>query len=72
MTKERTPIQDEEDQILDLFNSLTIKIPFTTDARAINYDGFKFAIERMMDLADLQGKLDAFHASVETIRAVKS
>lgn len=69
---ERTLSPQEEAQILELFNQVTVNIPgLKSEIKAISYDGFKIAIVQMMEIADLKGKLEALDVSLKTIREAK-
>ena len=69
---EKTLSPEDEANIQDLFQKVTVKIPgVDSDIRAIGYDGFKLAVEQMMEIADLKGKLEALDVSLQTIRSAK-
>lgn len=46
--------QHEQD-LQKLFNSVTVKIPGTETIHAISFNGFKLAVERLMDEAYQHG-----------------
>jgi hypothetical protein len=70
--EDRTLTSDEEAQILELYEKVTVAIPgLKTEIRAISFDGFKIAVEQMMQIADLKGKLEALDVSLKAIRSAK-
>ena len=71
--EDRTLTSDEEAQIFELYEKVTVAIPgLDTEIRAISFDGFKIAVEQMMKIADLKGKLEALEVSIETIRSSRT
>jgi hypothetical protein len=69
---EKKITSDEETQILELYEKVTVTIPgLNTEIRAISFDGFKLAVEQMMQIADLKGKLEALDVSLKAIRSAK-
>jgi hypothetical protein len=56
-------VQDHKVKIKELFDQLTAEIPGTTRFRAINEEGFKMAIDVMMNEAFYMGQKDAVEAS---------
>jgi hypothetical protein len=64
---------DEESRIIELFEAVTVKIPgLESDIRAITIDGFKLAIEQMMHIADLKGKIEALDVSLKVLRETQT
>lgn len=73
MNAQRILTSEEEAQISDLFQKVTVAIPgISSDIRAINIDGFKLGVSKMMEIADLKGKLEALEVSIETIRSTRT
>jgi len=65
-------VQDHEVKIRELFSQLTAEIPGTVGFRAINAEGFKMAIEIMMNEAFYLGQMDAVEASESVFSQVFS
>lgn len=65
-------IQDHEVKIKELFSQLTAEIPGSTRFRAINAEGFKMAIDIMMNEAFYMGQMDAVEASESVFSQVFS
>lgn len=64
---------DEESRIIELFEAVTVNIPrMESDIRAITYDGFKLAIQQMMYIADLKGKIEALDVSLKVLRETQT
>jgi hypothetical protein len=73
MNTQRILTSEEEAQISDLFQKVTVSIPgVSSDIRAINIDGFRLGVSKMMEIADLKGKLEALEVSIETIRSSRT
>jgi hypothetical protein len=73
MNTQRTLTSEEEAQISDLFQKVTVSIPgISSDIRAINIDGFTLGVSKMMEIADLKGKLEALEVSIETIKSTRT
>jgi hypothetical protein len=73
MNTQRTLTSEEEAQISDLFQKVTVSIPgITSDIRAITIDGFTLGVSKMMEIADLKGKLEALEVSIETIKSTRT
>jgi hypothetical protein len=73
MNTQRIITSEEEAQISDLFEKVTVPIPgISSDIRAINLDSFKLGVTKMMEIADLKGKLEALEVSIETIRSTRT
>jgi|LakMenE01Jun11ns_1017448.scaffolds.fasta_scaffold9594523_2 hypothetical protein len=73
MNTQRIITSEEEAQISDLFEKVTVPIPgIAPDIRAINLDSFKLGVTKMMEIADLKGKLEALEVSIETIRSTRT
>jgi hypothetical protein len=73
MNTQRTLTSEEEAQISDLFQKVTVSIPgISSDIRAINIDGFRLGVSKMMEIADLKGKLEALEVSIETIKSTRT
>lgn len=56
-----------EQEVRELYEKYSVEIPGITAGRAISFEGFKLAIDMMMDKAYNYGKAEGLHAAEDIV-----